>query len=132
MSFIIALVPLFILVLIVSVFLKSAALVTRISLFWRHCFAYGGLVVVIAIALNAVSIAFNYTPPQFIALLIAGLFHLALGTWYISKYGIIKDGSLVSAGRAVATVFIFLFFLSLFVGGLMLLLAGSVRQIAHI
>ena len=121
MSLIISIVPLLLLIVLPSLLLKVASVITRIRTLWRHCFLYGGLVTAISIASNVLFSAFKYTPSLTLALLCGGLLHLAIGSWYLRTLARSKDGGRIQVSRAVITMLAFILILSLLAGGLLLL-----------
>jgi hypothetical protein len=129
MVFAISIVPLFIFVLLESVLLKSAALVSRTVLFWRYCFRYGGLIAILSIGVHSIILFLKYAPPFVLALLIGAVIHLVLGTWYVASFGQSKDGNPASVARAIVTMLIFLLLLSLLFSGFMLWATVSTSSI---
>jgi len=121
MSFAISLVPLFIFVLLESVLLKLATLLSRVRLFWNHCFRYGGLIALLSIGASSVIVASQHSPPLVHAMLIGAILHLALGTWYVATFGRNMDGERISVARAIVSMLIFLLLFSLIISGFMLL-----------
>ena len=131
MSLLIALVPLLFLILLPSLLLKLASVVTRIRILWRYCFLYGGLVTVISIATKVAFTALNYTSPMIFALLSGGFLHLAIGTWYLYTFARSKDGARVEVGKAAITMLVFILILSLLLSGLLLLVTIARPSMPH-
>ena len=128
MRMLLAFVPLVTLVVLPSVFVKIAALLSRARLSWKHCFIFGSAVAFLAIGSRATSWLTGQALPVPLAIVFGSTIQLALGSWYFSSRGEDKAGKPVGLRGGLRLMIVYLLLLA-FLAGSAVALASALRGI---
>ncbi len=130
MQMLLAVVPLMTLVVLPSVFVKIAALLSRARLRWKHCFVFGSAIAFLVIGSRATSWLTGQALPVPLAVICGFTIQLALGSWYFSSRAEDKAGRPVGLRGGLRLMIVYLLLLT-FLAGAALALASTLGGIAR-
>lgn len=102
------------LVLLPSVFLKLAALLSWKKVRWKHCFVFGAAAAILSIAGRAISLSIGHSLPVWLAGIVSCCIYLSAGSWFLSSRGIDKEGRPLGFVGGMKVIIVFLALLALF------------------
>ena len=107
MQILLSFIPLLAMVALCAAYAKLAALIFRKSLLsWRSAFLFALLLGALAIAGRAISVAFDYSLPIVLSLLVGFVINLLLGSWFFSNRAKDPQGQFLGwrAGMVLSTI----------------------------